>query len=78
MHIQLFTCILLIFYINERESNKEKREKERNKNRYAELMSKWIKNAPQLGVIYDIQKEKVDQYLPPPRSMGIIQKGLPR
>lgn len=51
MHIQLFTCILLILYMKERKQQGEKREKQEQ---ICKINEQVDCTAPQLCVIYDI------------------------
>lgn len=51
MHIQLFTCVLLILYMKERKQQGEKREKQEQICRINEQVDR---TAPQLCMIYDI------------------------
>lgn len=70
MHIQLFTCVLLILYMKERKQQGEKREKQEQICRINEQVDR---TAPQLCVIYDIWKEEKSPRLAPhpPQSMGL-------
>lgn len=72
MHIQL---VHLHPFDSLFEKESTTRRKERNKNTYAGLMSKWTKMPPNLCVIHDIGK-KSSLGLPPPRSVGASKKRL--
>lgn len=71
MHIQLFTCILLILYMKERKQQGEKREKQEQICRINEQVDR---TAPQLCVIYDIwKKEKSPRLAPRPPERGVTK-----
>lgn len=72
MHIQLFTCVLLILYMKERKQQGEKREKQEQICRINEQVDR---TAPQLCVIYDIWKEEKSPHLAPhPPKHGVTKR----